>query len=70
MSRPLVILGVVLVALGLLWRPLKRLGVGRLPGNVVIGRESFRLYIPVTSTILVSVVLSAVVALVRAILGR
>jgi uncharacterized protein HemY len=70
MSRLLIILGVVLVILGVLWGPLTRLGLGRLPGDVVIERENFRLYVPVTSAILVSVVLSAVVALIRTIFGR
>jgi len=50
--------------------PLTRLGLGRLPGDIVIERESFTLYLPVTSAILVSVVLSVVVTLIRGFLGR
>jgi len=65
MSRALIVLGVVLVVLGLLWGPLGRLGLGRLPGDIVIERGGFRLYIPVTSAILVSVALSAILALIR-----
>jgi hypothetical protein len=58
MARWLVILGVVLVLAGLLWPWLSRLGVGRLPGDIVIERENFRLYAPITTSILVSLGLS------------
>jgi hypothetical protein len=70
MARYLILAGVVLIVIGLLWGPLSRLGLGRLPGDIVIGRGSLRLYIPVTSAIIVSVVLSALIALVRMLLGR
>jgi len=70
MARYLILAGVVLIAIGLLWGPLSRLGLGRLPGDIVIERGTLRLYIPVTSAILVSVVLSALIALVRMVLGR
>ena len=60
MSRTLIILGVVLVLLGLAWPWLARLGLGRLPGDIVIEREDFRLYIPITTSIIVSVVLSLI----------
>lgn len=65
MSRPLIILGIVLIVLGLAWPWLSRLGLGRLPGDIVIEREHFRLYIPITSSILVSLVLTAVFLLFR-----
>ncbi|MGI3211203.1 DUF2905 domain-containing protein [Roseovarius tibetensis] len=70
MARYLILAGIVLVVIGLLWGPLSRLGLGRLPGDIVIERESFTLYVPVTSAILVSVVLSVIVALIRSFLGR
>ncbi len=70
MARYLILAGIVLIVIGLLWGPLTRLGLGRLPGDIVIERESFTLYIPVTSAILVSVVLSVVMTLIRSFLGR
>ncbi|MFY0692499.1 MAG: DUF2905 domain-containing protein [Paracoccaceae bacterium] len=70
MSRILILIGVALIVIGLLWGPLGRLGLGRLPGDIVIERENFRLYIPITSAILVSVVLSVAIALVRLLSGR
>ena len=49
-----------MVVLGLLWPWLTRLGLGRLPGDIVIERDNFRLYIPITTSLLISVVLSLV----------
>lgn len=57
MSRALIVLGVVLIAVGLLWPVLSKLGFGRLPGDIVIERENFRLYIPIATSIIVSVLL-------------
>ena len=42
------------------WALAEKLGLGRLPGDIVIERNNFRLYIPITTSILISVVLSAV----------
>ena len=58
MARWLIILGVVLIAAGLLWPWLTKLGLGRLPGDLVIERDNFRVYIPITTSIVISVVLS------------
>lgn len=57
--RLLIIIGVVLVAIGLLWPFVSKLGLGRLPGDIVIERDGFRFYLPITTSILVSLVLSA-----------
>lgn len=60
MSRFLIIFGIILVAVGLLWPWLSRLGLGRLPGDFVIERENFRLYLPITTSILASIILSLI----------
>jgi DUF2905 family protein len=46
------------IRFGLLWPVISKLGLGRLPGDIVIDRENFRLYIPIVTSIVVSVVLS------------
>jgi hypothetical protein len=58
MARWLIILGVVLIVAGLLWPWLMKLGLGRLPGDIVIERDNFRVYIPIATSIVISVVLS------------
>jgi hypothetical protein len=60
MSRFLIALGLVILALGILWPLLGRLGLGRLPGDIVIQRGNFSFYFPLATCILVSVLLSAV----------
>jgi DUF2905 family protein len=65
MPRVLIIAGLVLVAAGLFWPLAERLNLGRLPGDFVIGRGSFRLYLPLATSLLISVVLSLVLWLMR-----
>jgi hypothetical protein len=43
----------------------ERFGLGRLPGDIAIERENFRFYFPVTTSILISIVLSLLVWLFR-----
>lgn len=65
MARTLIILGVVLLVAGLLWPWILKLGVGRLPGDIVIEREGFRFYFPIVTGLLVSLVVSALLWLFR-----
>ena len=60
MSRTLIIFGLVLVAAGLLWPFLSKLGLGRLPGDIVIERENFTFYLPLGTSLLISVALSLI----------
>ena len=53
-QRTLIILGLALVAAGILWPLAMRLGVGRLPGDIAIERDGFHLYIPIVTSLLVS----------------
>lgn len=70
MSRLLIALGIILIVVGLLWPLVQKLGLGRLPGDIVIEKGSARIYIPIVSAILVSVVLSVVLNLILWIVGR
>ena len=60
MARTLIILGIVILVVGLLWPYLSRIGLGRLPGDIVIERENMTFYFPLMTCLLVSVVLSLV----------
>jgi hypothetical protein len=57
-ARMLIIAGLVLVAVGLLWLAGDKLGLGRLPGDLVIKRKNFGLYFPLASSLLISLVLT------------
>ena len=58
MQKVLIGLGVVLLAVGLLWPWLGKLPIGRLPGDIVINRPNLKIYIPITTMIIISVVIS------------
>ena len=60
MSRLLIIFGVVLIAIGVLWPVMAKLGLGRLPGDIVVERENFRLYIPLATSLIISLLVSLV----------
>ncbi len=65
MSRTLVTLGIILIVLGLLWPWLRRLRLFRLPGDIVIERGDFRFYFPITSMLLISLLLTLLLWLLR-----
>jgi len=65
MSRTLIIIGFLIVAAGILWPWLARLGPGRLPGDIVIERENFTFYAPIVTGLIVSIVLSAILWLIN-----
>jgi Protein of unknown function (DUF2905) len=58
MARFLIVLGLAILLIGLLWPYLSKLGLGRLPGDIVIERENVTLYIPLATCLLLSLVLS------------
>jgi hypothetical protein len=60
MSRTLIVIGLAFLAAGLLWPFLVRLGIGRLPGDIVIERDNFTFYFPITTMVLVSAVPSLI----------
>ena len=66
MSKFLITLGLVLVIVGLAWPYLGKLGLGRLPGDIVIEREGFSFYLPLAT----SLVISAVLTLLLWLIGR
>ncbi len=66
MGRMLMLAGGVLLIVGALLSFGPRLPwLGRLPGDIVIERENFRFYFPLATSILVSIILTLIVALFR-----
>jgi hypothetical protein len=65
MARMIILIGIILVVIGLVWMLAERLGLGRLPGDIVIEREGFRLYIPFMTMLIISIVLSLVMWLIN-----
>jgi hypothetical protein len=59
-GRWLVTAGLVLVVVGLLWPWLGALGLGRLPGDIVIERGNFSFYFPIVTCLAVSLIVSLI----------
>jgi hypothetical protein len=60
MARFLIVLGLAILVIGLLWPYLSQVGLGRLPGDIVIERENMTFYFPLMTCLLLSVLLSLV----------
>jgi len=65
MQRTLIIIGLIILAVGLLWPLIAKLGLGRLPGDIVIRRENFAFYFPIVTSLILSVVASLLFWLFR-----
>ena len=65
MSRTLIIFGLVLLAAGIVWPFIGRLGLGRLPGDIAIERPGFSFYFPLMTSLIISVVLNVIFWLVN-----
>ncbi len=60
MQRFLIGLGLLILIAGIAWPLLSRIGLGRLPGDIMVERGGTTVYFPLVTCIIVSVVLSAV----------
>ncbi|MBT3049157.1 MAG: DUF2905 domain-containing protein [Candidatus Thiodiazotropha sp.] len=65
MQRFLFGLAIAALLLGLAWPWLGKLPIGRLPGDIVVERENFRFYLPLTSMLLASLLISVILWLFR-----
>ena len=65
MQRILITVGLLIALIGLLWPWIAKLGLGRLPGDLIIDKPGFKLFAPFTTMIVISVVLSLIIWLLR-----
>lgn len=64
-AKWLITVGIVLIAVGVLWPVLAKLGLGSLPGDIRIERKGFTFYFPITTGIVVSLVITLVLWIFR-----
>ena len=64
-NRLLIIFGTIMIVAGLTWPWLRRLPLFHLPGDIVIDRPQFKFFFPLTSMLLISVVISVLAWLFR-----
>ena len=65
MNRILVFLGLTLVVIGLLWPWVRRLPLFHLPGDIVVDRPGFKFFFPITTMLLLSLVISLLLWIFR-----
>jgi len=65
MQRLLIGIGLALVLVGIAWPLLSRIGLGRLPGDIMIQRGSTSFYFPLVTCIIISIALSALMWLLN-----
>lgn len=58
MQRALIVLGFAIVAVGIAWPWIAKLGLGRLPGDIRIESESGGFYFPIVTCLIISIMLS------------
>ena len=59
-QRVLIVVGSIVLAVGRAWSIVTRLGLGRLPGDIVIQRDNFTFYAPIVTCVVLSVLVSVV----------
>ena len=65
MQRILLITGAIVVIAGLLWPWLSKLLFGKLPGDIIIDKPDFKIYIPITTMIIISLFISLIIWLFK-----
>ncbi|MFO7305473.1 MAG: DUF2905 domain-containing protein [Gammaproteobacteria bacterium] len=65
MQRVFIAIGILIILIGIAWPWLSKLPLGRLPGDIVVERPGFKFFFPITTMILVSIVLSVLMWLFR-----
>jgi uncharacterized protein HemY len=66
MGKMLIVMGIFLVIIGILMNTgLKIPWIGRLPGDILVRRENFSFYFPLTSCIIISIILTLLFYLFR-----
>ena len=65
MQRSLIILGLLIAIVGAAWPWVSKLPLGRLPGDFMIDRPGFRFFFPLTTMVIISVVISLILMIFR-----
>ena len=64
-QKLLIIIGAVIVIAGFLWSWISKIPFSKLPGDIVIDKPNFKMFIPLTSMIILSLIISLIVWIIR-----
>ncbi|STY29586.1 Protein of uncharacterised function (DUF2905) [Legionella wadsworthii] len=59
-SKIFIVTGIILLLIGLFWPWIKKIGLGKLPGDLVFQKGNFSFYFPITTCILISIIISII----------
>lgn len=65
MQKAFIVIGLLIAAIGVAWPWLSKLPIGRLPGDIIVDRPGFKFFFPITTMIIISIVLSLLLWLFR-----
>ena len=65
MQKMLITVGLLIASIGVIYPYLKRIGLGRLPGDIIIRSKNSSFYFPVVSCIAISLLLTVIFNLFR-----
>lgn len=61
----IILIGALIVLIGFLWPYISKIPLFRLPGDIVVDKPNFKLFIPITSMIIISVLLTLFFWIIR-----
>ena len=65
MRKALIAIGLIVLLIGLFWPWLGRIPLGRLPGDIIISRPGFKYYFPITTSIIISVIIAVIMKIFK-----
>ena len=65
MQKTLIYIGIAIILIGLFWPWLSKLPIGRLPGDIIIDKPNIKVYIPITTMIIISIIISLILWIFR-----
>ena len=65
MGNPLILLGIILIAAGIFANVAPEVKIPLLPGDIFIQKENFILYVPLVSSVLLSILLTVIFRLFK-----
>lgn len=65
LQKIFIVIGIIFLLIGLLYPFLSKIPIFRLPGDIVVNKPNFKFYFPITSMIILSVILSLIMWIVR-----
>lgn len=64
-QKILIFIGIILLVMGLLWPWVSKLPIGKLPGDIIVDKPNFKLYIPITTMLIISIIISLILWLIK-----